>query len=36
MEEKYDEHSKGQRTTKIIDTNQIVASKEALINMMSQ
>jgi hypothetical protein len=35
MEAKFGEHSKDQITTKIIDTNHIVISKEALINLMN-
>jgi hypothetical protein len=34
--EKSDEHSKDHRTIKIIDTDQIVASEETSVNLMSQ
>jgi hypothetical protein len=36
MEEKNDENSKDQSKTKIIGIDQIVVSKEALVNIMSQ
>jgi len=36
MEQKFDEDSEDQNKTKIIGTDQIVVSEEALVNLMSQ
>jgi hypothetical protein len=36
MEEKFDEHLKGQNKTKIIEIDHIVVLEEVLINMMNK
>jgi len=36
MEEKFDEHLKGQNKTKIIGIDHIIVLEEALINMMNK